>query len=251
MEVFGGGSGLKSQASLYTPNGSLAQQWAVTKAGSDGSYTLRVRSSGYYLDLLDSARANGSPVVQNVYSSAASRKWKFVKAEYKVKYNANGGTGAPAEQVKYYNTDLRLQQAVPERAGYRFLGWSDVSAAATAAGYTAGGTYTQNKDTVLYAVWEKPDPDMILPSSLDTIGEEAFAGGAFKYVRLPEGATAIGKRAFADCPNLRDIYIPESTVSIMYDSFEGVSELTIHGKEGSYAEFYAINCGYHFLAETD
>ena len=249
MEVFGGGSGLKSQASLYTPNGSLAQQWAVTKAGADGSYTLRVRSSGYYLDLLDSARANGSPVVQNVYSSSSSRKWKFVKAEYKVKYNANGGTGAPAEQVKYYNTDLTLQKSVPERAGYRFLGWSDGNASAVAAGYTAGGQYRQNKDTTLYAVWEKPEPDLILPSSLKTVGEEAFEGGAFKYAVLPESTESIERRAFANCRNLRDIYIPEMTTRITEDAFEGVSGLTIHGKEGSFAEYYAKKQGYAFYAE--
>ena len=55
------------------------------------------------------------------------------------------------------------------------------------------------------------------------------------------------KRAFADCGNLRDIYIPESTVKIAEDAFEGVSGLTIHGKEGSYAEFYAEKHHYAFI----
>ena len=249
VEVYGGGSTLEEQASLYTSNGSLAQQWAITKAGSDGSYILRVRSSGYALDLLDSARANGSPVVQNQYSGSASRKWKFVKAEYTIKYDANGGSNAPAKQVKYYNTDLTLQTGVPERTGYRFLGWSDGNASAGAADYAAGGKYKQNKDTTLYAVWEKPQPDLILPSNLTTVGEEAFEGAGFKYAVLPEGAESIEKRAFAGCKNLRDIYIPESTVMIAEDAFEGVSGLTIHGKEGSYAEFYAGKHGYVFYAE--
>ena len=249
VEVYGGGSGLGEQASLYTANGSLAQQWAITKAGSDGSYTLRVRSSGYALDLLGSARTNGSPVVQNQYDGSDSRKWKFVKAEYTVSYNANGGSNAPAKQVKYYNTDLTLQTGVPERTGYRFLGWSDGNASAGAADYEAGGEFRQNKNTTLYAVWEKPQPDLILPSSLTTVGEEAFEGGAFKYAVLPEGAESIEKRAFAECWNLRDIYIPESTVRIAEDAFEGVSELMIHGKEGSYAEFYAGKHGYTFYTE--
>ena len=79
------------------------------------------------------------------------------------------------------------------------------------------------------------------------MGEEAFEGAAFKYAVLPEGAESIEKRAFADCGNLRDIYIPESTVKIAEDAFEGVSGLTIHGKEGSYAEFYAEKHHYAFI----
>ena len=249
VEVYGGVSDLKKQASLYTANGSNAQQWAVTKAGTDGSYILRVKTSGYALDLLDSARANGSPVGQNQYSGSSSMKWKFVKAEYIIRYDANGGTKAPGEQVKYYNTDLILQNSVPERTGYRFLGWSDGNASARTAGYTAGGQYRQNKDTTLYAVWEKPEPDLILPSSLKTVGEEAFEGGTFKYVKLPEGTTAIERRAFAGCTYLKDIYIPEAVISIAADAFEGTSGLTIRGKTGSYVEYYAEKYGYVFLAE--
>ena len=86
----------------------------------------------------------------------------------------------------------------------------------------------------------------ILPASLTTIEAEAFAGGAFSYVKLPEGATTIGSRAFADCPSLRYIYIPEATTGIAADAFSGVSGLTILGKSGSYAEFYAQRNGYAF-----
>ena len=85
-----------------------------------------------------------------------------------------------------------------------------------------------------------------LPASLTTIEAEAFAGGAFSYVKLPEGATTIGSRAFADCPSLRYIYIPEATTGIAADAFSGVSGLTILGKSGSYAEFYAQRNGYAF-----
>ena len=90
-------------------------------------------------------------------------------------------------------------------------------------------------------------PDMILPHSLTAIEEEAFAGGTFRYVVLSEKTTTIGKRAFADCANLRDIYIPEETVIIASDAFESVDGLTIHSNEGSYAEFYAEKHGFKFV----
>ena len=96
-------------------------------------------------------------------------------------------------------------------------------------------------------------PDFILPLSLTVIEEEAFTGGAFTYVVLPESATTIGSRAFANCTNLWHIFIPESTVSISQDAFEGIPEnqLTIHGNIGSYADIYANEKGFMFSAEMD
>ena len=93
------------------------------------------------------------------------------------------------------------------------------------------------------------EPDIILPASLTEIGEEAFAGGSFVYVRLDESVTKIGDRAFADCANLRHIYIPAATTSIAGDAFDAASELVIHGSAGSYAEDYADAHGFAFQGE--
>lgn len=93
------------------------------------------------------------------------------------------------------------------------------------------------------------EPDFILPAALVTIEEEAFRGDAFTYVRLSENVTSIGARAFADCPNLRHIYIAEKTTSIDDDAFEGIAALVIHGVEGSYAQTYAQEHGFEFRAD--
>ena len=92
-------------------------------------------------------------------------------------------------------------------------------------------------------------PDFILPASLTTIEEEAFAGGVFRYVQLPENTRAIRTKAFADCERLKHIYIPEATNTIAADAFDGVEDLTIHGIDGSYAEYYAGEHGYAFIKE--
>ena len=72
---------------------------------------------------------------------------------YTISYNANGGTGAPASQTKTHGVNLTLSTTKPTRTGYTFLGWS-TSSTATSATYTAGGTFTQNANTTLYAVWK-------------------------------------------------------------------------------------------------
>ena len=91
-------------------------------------------------------------------------------------------------------------------------------------------------------------PDFILPASLTTIETEAFAGGAFTCVQLPEVTTVIGSRAFAGCPNLSYIYIPGATETIAEDAFSGVSGLTILGRSDSYAKTYAQQNGILFVA---
>jgi len=75
------------------------------------------------------------------------------KSSYTVSYNANGGSGAPASQTKWYGENLTLQSGTPTRTNYVFLGWS-TSSTATSATYSAGGTYSANAGATLYAVWK-------------------------------------------------------------------------------------------------
>lgn len=75
-------------------------------------------------------------------------------ASYTVSFNANGGSGAPSSQTKYYGKTLTLSSTTPTRSGYTFLGWS-TSSSATSATYKAGGSYTANAAATLYAIWRK------------------------------------------------------------------------------------------------
>lgn len=72
---------------------------------------------------------------------------------YPVKYNANGGSGAPSAQTKTYGKTLTLSSTKPTRTNYTFLGWA-TSASATTAKYAAGASYTANAAVTLYAVWK-------------------------------------------------------------------------------------------------
>lgn len=83
--------------------------------------------------------------------------WKYKPATYTVGYDANGGTGAPGRQTKTYGVTLTLTTIQPTRRNYLFLGWSK-DRNATSASYTAGGSYTDNSDVTLYAVW-RYDPE--------------------------------------------------------------------------------------------
>lgn len=75
------------------------------------------------------------------------------KPSYTVSYSANGGSGAPSSQTKWYDESLTLSSTKPTRTGYTFKGWS-TSSTATTATWSAGGTYTTNATDTLYAVWK-------------------------------------------------------------------------------------------------
>ena len=90
--------------------------------------------------------------------------------------------------------------------------------------------------------------DFFLPTSLTVIGDEAFANGAFRCVKLPKNAVSIGWHAFADCPNLVYIFIPASTTDIDAQAFGNMQGLTIVGVPGSKAATYARNHGFAFIA---
>lgn len=86
------------------------------------------------------------------YTISASTTFSIPKlASYTVSYNANGGSGAPGNQTKWYGTDLTLSSTRPTRTGYSFQGWSTANDSSVE--YAAGAKYTANAGATLYAVW--------------------------------------------------------------------------------------------------
>ena len=68
-------------------------------------------------------------------------------------------------------------------------------------------------------------------------------------VWIPEGATAIGSKAFSGCSRLEVIYIPYTVTSIADDAFDSCSSSLIIAGETEYVREYALEHGFLF-AET-
>ncbi len=70
--------------------------------------------------------------------------------------------------------------------------------------------------TIEYELFSgNPLEEVILPSTLTSIGESAFeCCENLSTIQLPEGLQEIGERAFFDCVNLTGIHIPQSVTSI-------------------------------------
>lgn len=90
-------------------------------------------------------RVGGTMTVSTSYTIPALTK-------YTVSYNANGGSGAPSAQTKYYGKSLTLSSTKPTRTGYIFKGWATSSGGSMT--YASGASYTSNASITLYAVWQ-------------------------------------------------------------------------------------------------
>lgn len=69
-----------------------------------------------------------------------------------VSYNANGGSGAPGNQTKWWGEVLTLSNTRPTRANHTFQGWATSANGAVA--YQPGGRYGADNNNTLYAVWK-------------------------------------------------------------------------------------------------
>ena len=97
--------------------------------------------------------------------------------EYTVKFNANGGEGAPASQIKEHGTKLTLTPDIPEKTGFTFVEWN-LKSDGSGKGYKAGGSYDNEGDTTLYAIWEVTKYKVSYDANG---GENAPSASVFEY----------------------------------------------------------------------
>lgn len=112
---------------------------------------------------------------------------------YDITYNANGGSGAPATQKKYYGTTLTLSSTRPTRDNGVFQSWN-TAADGTGTTYHPGDTYTAEADLALYAIWKAiPAITSLTAYRCDENGDQADEGH-YGYISvtwsIPSGLSA-------------------------------------------------------------
>lgn len=133
--------------------GSIDADSSNTQKVSCGSHSFTVGKTTSTQSISCYAKiTSASSYVSGTKTSSTVSVSVAAKTSYTVKYNANGGIGAPSSQTKWYGTTLTLSSAKPTRTGYTFKGWG-TSASATTVSYAAGASYTANAAVTLYAIW--------------------------------------------------------------------------------------------------
>lgn len=133
------------RVTLYSPTGGTVNQRLATKTVRFNKTTSSKNISCY-----------AQVQVTGGYHNGTSTAWMNVSIpalkSYTVSYNANGGTGAPGSQTKWYGSNITLSTTRPTREGYMFQGWSTSNDSTVE--YQPGATYSSNSSVTLYAVWK-------------------------------------------------------------------------------------------------
>ncbi len=223
----GGDSAPASQVKIHDMDLTLTSELPTHESPQTVTYTVVLDANDGTL-----VSSGGSTVSSLTYKPKRTAEYSFFKwnttpAGSTGKYYAAGGVysvNAGVELYARWNTRITSRQYVqlptPTREGYYFVGWGTSADATT--GIT--GKFYPTEDTTLYAVWVQPD--FVMPDALTDIEEEAFAGCAFTFVKLSENTETVGPRAFADCPNLKYIYIPAGA-AVDETAFQNVEGLTV------------------------
>lgn len=132
-QTFYSGSGATVMKDLVSNSVTIKKTKSTQRIGAACTVT---NSSGYL---------NGSSRIDDGWTIPALKS-------YNVAYNANGGSGAPSAQTKWYGETLTLSSVKPTRTGYTFAGWN-TNSSGTGTNYASGGAYTGNAAVTLYAKW--------------------------------------------------------------------------------------------------
>lgn len=94
------------------------------------------------------------------------------KPSHTVSYNANGGSGAPGNQVKWYGEVLILSSTKPTRPNYEFQGWA--KSASGPVEYQPGSKYGLDQNITFYAIWKQ---SFVPPTIADLSVDRCDASG--------------------------------------------------------------------------
>ena len=155
---------------LFDTDGGEPTSYTIEGKGASDGYTFSIPSdyvpskTGYTFGGWSETRG-GTAVVQSGSSYTVSKTttlyavWTEVieNITYNVSYDVGEGTGAPTSQNVTFPEDqtatIELSDVTPTRAGYDFVGWSDVEGSDIAL-YQPSETITlKTVNTVLHAVW--------------------------------------------------------------------------------------------------
>ena len=231
-------------------------RWDITATTAAESYQLDVNNgkptrNGYsfagWADMANAAAAKyfGGERITLTKDNPTKTIYAVWMPDFELRYDANGGTGAPASQTRTASAPtvnkvtFTVPDQTPTKADYTFKGWAD-SATATEAQYQPGGNiavkHTDSPKTV-YAVWEKddsPTPDTPVSPSDDDL-KSAIGKIQVTDVSTPDCGTESydlidntqsesfnwTKKARLDQPGTYDVTIKTAPYVAKYNSDKG------------------------------
>lgn len=173
------GSTTTISANTFTKSGYSFAGWTTNSDGSDDGYGW-TNWSGTWKYVNGQYGISGGKLVLYARWSANT---------YTIKYDANGGTGAPANQSFVYNSGAKISTTKPTRTGYTFVNWKygDVTFDPGDAVPTGWGDFTLQAQWTVNSYYYDVNPDSGI-ASFDISGAvNSGTGLTDYYTRNPYG----------------------------------------------------------------
>ena len=148
----------QKQEVMFEPNGGTVTPTSknITKGSAYGELPTPIRDgyifAGWFTDDAEPEEIKSTTIVTKTGSHTLYARWATASTKYTITYDANGGSGAPASQIKGVNESITLSTTIPTRTYYTFKEWNTKSDGSGKA-YKAGATYSTNANLKLYAQW--------------------------------------------------------------------------------------------------
>ena len=175
----------------YDANGGAAPP-ASSSAQTDATFTVSASlptRAGYTLVSWNTARNGGgthylSSATFTMPANAVTMYAQWAANANNIAYNANGGTGAPANSVATTDSSTTLSSTVPTRSGYTFTGWNTV-ANGSGTSYASGATFTMPTTHLsLFAQWTPSTYQVIYNANGGTGAPTASSGSYLSNITL-------------------------------------------------------------------
>lgn len=251
MELAGGNIADDTNIRLYRENDNAAQHWYIHKDGEGYHLTSR-KAPGSCVDVRGNNSADGTNVQLFTENNTEGQRFSIEKCTLvsslrldanKIELNSIGESKSVTATV------------LPSNATYRNITWAsddlavatvvDGTVVAVGSGITTitctidGSGHSASCRVIVYG-----EKLLKLPAALLQIDAEAFRYSIMDAVIVPEKAESIGSKAFADCDDLRIIYMPDSVVQIAEDAFDGSDNVCFvcesENAAATYAKKYSI-----------
>ncbi len=142
-----------------TPNPTSKQVIPGKTYGDLASVTASGRNfAGWYTTASGGTKVESTTTVTQTANHTLYAHWE--PWVHTIKYDANGGTGAPGDQTKTYGSALTLTTAKPTKTGYTFKSWN-TKPDGSGTSYASGGNYNVDQNggiVTLYAIWKDETP---------------------------------------------------------------------------------------------
>jgi len=181
---------------------------------------------------------NYSYCIEAIDSANNIKQWKYdfsvCGASWKLSYNAEGGTNAPAVQTASSGSAQYVSAEKPLREGYTFIGWTDRRTSGQVV-YTAGSKIQSSANVTLYALWKANEYELSFVNAGRTESVKTVKFGSI-YGELP---TAPAKEGYTF-----DGWYTAETGGIR------IKESTVVSTAGDHSVYAVYKCNHTYAVET-